>query len=163
MPFVYNSHSAAVATNFATSGSGNTEIDHSFLKAGSSRTAYLNAVYAGGKANAATSISGIAYRLKKWTSTSSAGGTSITPTPRDDGMQAATATVGAASAGVTSGTGGPLYIGGFTSGISGPGSWVAPNVDSPCVLGAGTTKSIDLFSASATASLNFEFNFEHME
>lgn len=161
MPFVYSSQSAQIATNFATSGTANTEVDQFFLKPGS-RNIGVQGLYVGGKGAGLTSISGIAYRFKKWTTTASTGG-ALTPTPRDPGMQAAKATSGAASAGVTPGTGGPTYIGGCVSGAAGPGGWVAPNTDSLIVLEGSATQSIDLFSASGTISLNFEFAVEHVE
>jgi len=158
--FVYSENSAVVATNFATSGTANTEVDQFFVKY-VSRTVYLQAMYVGGKGAGLTAISGIAYRVKAFRTTASSGGTAITPTVKDPGANAATALAGAASGGVTSGTG-PLYVGGCVSGAAGPGGWVAPNQDSMPV-SAATTQSLDLFSSSGTLSLNFEFNVEHVE
>lgn len=162
MPFVYGSMTAVVATNFSTSGTPNTEVDHLFVKPGTRNIGILG-LYVGGKGAGLTAISGIAYRMKKWTTTSSAAGTAITPTPRDPGAQACKATAAGASGGVTSGTGGPLYIGGCVSGAAGPGGWVAPNPDAMPTLEGSANQSIDLFSASATASLSFEATIEHVE
>jgi len=165
MPFVYSSQNAQVASGtqgFQTSATANTEVDQFFLKPGT-RNIAVNACYTGGKGAGLTAISGIAYRFKKWTTTASSAGTPVTPTPRDPGMQAAKATAGGASAGVTSGTGGPTYLGGFVSGAAGPGGWVAPNPDSTMVLEGSATMSIDLFSTSGTASLFFDFVVEHIE
>lgn len=161
MPFVYSSQSAQIATNFTTSGTINTEVDQFWLKPGT-RNAGIQGLYVGGKGAGLTSISGIAYRFKKWTTTAAAGGP-LTPTPRDPGQQACKATTGAVSAGVTAGTGGPTYVGGCVSGAAGPGGWVAPNPDSLIVLEGSATQSIDLWSASGTISLNFEFVIEHVE
>jgi len=162
MPFVYNFQSAVVAENFATSATPNTQVDHSFIDPGT-RNAGLQALYVGGKGAGLTAISGVAYRIKKWTTTAAAGGTAVTIVPRDIGMQAAKATCGAASAGVTAGTGGPSYLGGCVSGAAGPGGWVAPNPDSIMWLEGSDAKSIDLWSSSPTASLNFEFIQEVVE
>jgi len=163
MPFVYNSQSAVLgAGSLATSGSANTEIEHSFHKPGT-RNIGIQALYVGGKGAGLTALSGIAYRMIKWTTTSAAGGTSVTPTPRDVGMQAAKATAAMSSAGVTAGTGGPLFLGGCVSGAAGPGGWVAPNPDSLPTLEGSDNKSIGVRSASGTASLNFELNIEHVE
>lgn len=163
MPFVYYVGTEIVATNFSTSGSANTEVDHMFVKPGTGRALAVLGLYVGGKASAATSISGISYRLKRWNTTSAAGGTAVTPTLRDSTAPAATFTAGAASAGVTSGTGGPDYVGGCISGAAGPGGWVAPNPDAMIVLNAGATKSIDLFSASADTGKSFEARLEVQE
>jgi hypothetical protein len=163
MPFVYASVSAVVASYFTTSGTANTEVDHAFLKPGT-RNIVVNACYTGGKGAGLTAISGIAYRFKKWTTTASSGGTSLAPAARDPGMQAVKATSGAATgAGVTSGTGGPVYLLAFVSGAAGPGGWVAPNPDSGMVLEGSATQSIDLFTASGSTALNFEFSIEHIE
>src|SRR6266487_4668728 len=143
MPFVYSSQSAQIATNFTTSGTANTEVDQFWLKPGT-RNIGLQGLYVGGKGAGLTAISGIAYRFKKWTTTAASGG-GFTATPRDIGMQAAKATVGAVDAGVTTGTGGPIYVGGCVSGAAGPGGWVAPNVDSLIVLEGSATQSVDLF------------------
>lgn len=162
MPFVYHIDTAVVATNFATSGTANTEVDQLFVKPGTRNIAVIG-LYVGGKGAGLTAISGIAYRLKKYTTTAASAGTAITPTPRDPGAQASKCTSGAASAGVTVGTGGPLYVGGCISGAAGPGGWVAPNPDAVIVLEGGANQSVDLFSASGTISLNFEAKLEVQE
>ncbi len=161
MPFVYSSMSAQIATNFATSGTANTEVDQYFLKPGT-RNATIIGLYVGGKGAGLTAISGIAYRMKKWPTTASSGG-ALTPAPRDIGAQAAKATAGAASAGVTPGTGTVVFLGGCISGAAGPGGWVAPNPDAGMALEGSATQSIDLYSASGSTALNFEFTVEHME
>lgn len=160
--FVYVSDTVSVAQNFATSGSANTDVDQVFIKPGT-RTIGILSLWAGGKASGATTLAGIAYRLKKWTTTASSAGTAIVPTPKDPGAQACKATAGGASAGVTSGTGGPTLLGGCVGGVGGGASWVAPNEDSCPKLEGSATQSIDLFSASAATGLNFEAKIEHTE
>jgi hypothetical protein len=163
MPFVYTVDTVAVAENFVTSAAANTLIDHLFAapKTGAAGTAVRNitvlSLIVGGKGAALTSITGIGYRLKKWTTTASAGGTAIVPAPRDPGAQASLFTAGGASAGVTSGTGGPTLLGGCTSGAAGPGGWVAENPDAAHVIQGNATQSIDLFTSQAgTVAMNFE-------
>lgn len=161
--FVYNSQSAVVSTNFTTSGTANTEVDHCFLKPGT-RNLGVQSLTVGGKGAGLTSLSGIAYRLKKYPTTASSGGTAVTPSPKDVGMQAAKATCGmSASAGVTAGTGTAVFLGGCYSGAAGPGAWAALNPDSLPTLEGSDNKSIDLYTSSGTISLNFEFNLEHVE
>jgi len=156
MPMVYSS-SLATAGNLTTNGSANTETDAWFLKAGV-RNAALQAVYVIGKGAGLTAISGIAFRIIKFT-TASTGGTGITPTPKDPGMQAAKAT--AASRPTAGSTRVNRIV--FGCGAAGPGGWVTPNPDSVELLEGGGGLSIDMMDISGTISLNYEFSFEHVE
>lgn len=156
MPFVYGLQSKMVAETFSTSGTPNTAIDASFIKPGSSRVVALLALRVQGRGAGLTSLSGIAFRIEQWTTTAGAGGTATTPAPVDNRAPAAVATSGMASAGVTDGTGGPNYVGGCGCGASGPGGWVAPNLDSPPTLDGGANKSINVFVSSGTASMAYE-------
>ena len=157
MPMVYT---VALATeaNVATNATPNTENETFFVKAGV-RNAALQAMYVIGKGAGLTAISGIVFRIIKW-GTASTGGTSITPAPRDPGMQAAKQTAASApSAGSTRTNAGPI----FGCGAAGPGGWVAPNPDSVVELEGGGAASIDALNASGTASLNFEWSAETIE
>lgn len=161
MPMVYSVVPGALQTTNATP---NTENDCLFIAAGSAgRTVGLLGLYVHGKGAALTAISGITFRIKKWTTTASSGGTGITPTPKDVGFQAAKHTAGYAVAAVTSGTGGPTLLGSIGCGAAGPGGWTAPNPDAVAVIEAGSADSIDVFCASGTASLNFEQFAETVE
>lgn len=167
MPFVYEISSKSVAENYTTSGSANTEIDAAFVKPGATRASAIQAVRVQGKGGGLTALSGLAFRLKQWTSTASSAGTAITPAPKDNRAPAAVTTAAAGTSGgtaaVTSGTGGPNIVGGCGCGATGPGGWVAANPDSLITLDGGAAKSTDLFSASATASLSYEFGIEVAE
>lgn len=163
MPFVYNLSSKAVADNFTTSGTTNTEVDQFFLKPGASRAVAFIALRVQGKANGATTLNGLAFRLKVYPTTASSGGTAMTPNPVDNRAPAAVATAGGASAGVTSGTGTPAIVGGCGCSGSGAGGWTAPNPDAGIVLDGGATKSMDLFSSAQGTSLPFEFFSEIQE
>lgn len=155
MPMIYGVVPGAVQT---TNGTPNTENDCLFVRPGATRNSFLQSVLAIGRAAAQTSISGLVFRIKKWTTTASSGGTAITPSPRDTGMQAAKATAGYGATTVTSGTGGPSLQQAFGCGKAGPGGWTAENADSVIVLEANDNKSIDVFSASGEASQNFELS-----
>jgi hypothetical protein len=167
MPFIYNLQSKMQAENFQTSGSTNTEIDAAFIRPGASRVVALIALRVQGKAAGLTALSGIAVRIKQWTTTASSGGTAVTPNPVDNLAPACVATAGMGTGGgtsaVTSGTGGPNLVGGCGMGASGPGAWTAPNPDGAIVLDGGAAKSTDLFSSSGTASLNYEFQEDIQE
>lgn len=158
--FVYAVVPGALQT---TNGTANTENDCFFIKPGSTRNVSLQALFVHGKAAGLTAISGITFRLKKWTTTSSSAGTAITPSPNDIGMQAAKHTAAYSATTVTSGTGGPTLLGSIGCGAAGPGGWTAVNADSVKTLEAGDNKSIDVFNTAGTVSLNFEMQAETIE
>jgi len=153
MPMVYTISLATAGNSTATTS----ETDTFFIKAGA-RNAALQAVYLIGKGAGLTAISGIAMRIIKW-ATASTAGTAIVPTPKDPGMQAAKATSASAP---TSGSTRTQHVV-FGCGAAGPGGWVAPNPDSVILLEGGGAFSIDGMSFSGTASLNFEWSAEFVE
>jgi hypothetical protein len=156
VPMVYTL-SPGTAGNTATNSSANTENETFFMKAGV-RNAALQAMYVQGKAAGLTSISGIIHRIIKW-ATASTGGSSITPTPKDPGMQTAKQTAASAPTAGTTRTNHVI----FGCGAAGPGGWVAPNPDSVILLEGGGNPSIDALNASGTASMNFEWSAETVE
>lgn len=157
MPMVY-SLSLATAGNLTTNGSANTETETFFAKPGATRSLYLQSVYAIGKGAGLSVISGIAFRIIRW-GTASTAGTGITPTPKDPGMQAATAT--AASRPTSGSTRTNRIV--FGCGAAGPGGWIAPNQDSMEVVAAANAASISMMDVSGTVSLAFEFSAEIQE
>lgn len=153
MPMIYTL-SLATAGNSTTNGSANTETDRWFVKAGV-RNAFLQAIYLIGKGAGLTAISGIAQRIIKW-ATASTGGTGITPTPKDPGMQASKQTAASAPASGSTRTQ-HMVVG---CGAAGPGGWVAPNPDSVVLLEGGGAFSIDAMDISGTVSLAYEWSIE---
>jgi hypothetical protein len=161
VPFIYG---VSPGVNFTTSGVANTEIDALFIRPGTGRAVNLISAQVQGKGANLTSLSGIMQRVKKWTTTASSGGTAITPSPRDPGAQAAKATAGQASAGVTSGTGGPVLQLAFGCSGSGPGSWSwLNNQDVAVTLEASADQSIDLFGISGAVSMVYEVSCDILE
>jgi hypothetical protein len=153
-----------LATN-ATPLTTNDQLAH---RAGATRNLGLQALYVQGRGAALTAISGISFRVERWTTAGSTigTGTAITPAPRDPGMQAAKATCFAPAtqaAITTNGAGGPNLQLAIGCGAAGPGGWVAPNPDSVHVLEAASTMSLDVFCASGTASLLYEVSSEIVE
>ncbi len=167
MPFVYNVSSKTLGENITTSATPNTGIDHMFVKPGATRAFAILALRVQGKGAQLTSLSGIIFRFSQWFTTAASAGTSLAPTPVDFRAPAAVFTSSGGTSGgtaaVTAGTGGPTVIGGCGCGASGPGGWVAPNPDAGLVLDGGANKSVDVFSASGTASMNFEYMEEVQE
>jgi hypothetical protein len=155
MPLFYTDVPGATQTTNATPGTAN---DCFFIAPGSARTVWLNAIYPVGRGANLTNISGISYRLEKWTSTASSGGTAVTPSPNDPRYSAATHTAGYSASTVTPGTGGPTLMLSIGSGTTSPGNWIAPTLDQGYSLNAAATQSLDIFSVSAAASLSFELS-----
>lgn len=160
MPMVYSVVPGATQTTNAT---GNTANDCFFVKPGTTRNVAIQAFYVRGHANALNTITGIGFRLEKWTTTASSAGTSITPFQKDPGMQNPKATAAYSNTTVTSGTGGPSLALAFGCSASGPGGWTAPNLDSLHVAEANAAHSFDIFNISAAASMVFELSAEIVE
>src|SRR5262249_49443343 len=137
------------------------------IKPGASRAVGLLTLRIQGKAPGLTAISGIAIRIRRWEATGSSGGTSMTGGPVDKRAPAAVATTGAGTGGgvhaVTSGRTAAVLVGGCGCAAGGPGGWAAINPDAPPTLDGGATMSMDLFSSSGTASLNYEWWGEFSE
>lgn len=160
MPCYYSVVPGATQT---TNGTGGTENDAFFVKPGATREVYVCGVFPAGKANAATTISGITYRLKKWTSTASSAGTSITPSPKNTGFRASIHTAAYSATTLTSGTGGPTLLMSLGSGTSTPGPWFTDNLDRAYDIDAAATQSIDIFNSSPAASQVFEVSVDTAE
>jgi hypothetical protein len=149
--------SLATPGNLTTNGVANTETATFGVNSGV-RNVALQAMYAIGKAAGLTAISGIAFRILRW-GTGSTAGTAITPTPKDSGMAASAA---AAASRPTVGTTRTNRVV-FGCGAAGPGGWVAPNPDSVELIPGGGAESIDAMDVSGTISLNFEWSAEIVE
>lgn len=160
MPLFYTDVPGAIQT---TNAAANTANDCFFVKPGATRTVWVKAIYPEGRGATLTAISGISYRLEKWFTTASSGGTGITPSPNDPGYQAAKHTAGFSATTVTSGTGGPTLMLSIGSGTTSPGNWIAPTLDEAYSLEAAATQSLDIFNISGATSLNFELSVGTVE
>jgi len=158
--FVYNVSNAAIIT---TNAVVNTLNDFAFLRPGAaSRSARMVKIDLIGRGGSLTSISGIGVRINKWTTTASSA-SAVTPTPVDEIAPASQATAGMSATIVTSGTGGPTFLGTCGCGAAGPGGWVARDQDDGYELSAGDNRSVDLNDISATVSLTFECTYSFTE
>jgi hypothetical protein len=155
MPCYYTIMPGALQTTNATP---NTENDSLFVTPGSAKGAWVRMLKIAGRMGGATSLSAITARVKKWTTTASSAGTSITPAPDEVGFQAAKAAAGYSATAVTSGTGGPTLLGLLSCGVTSADYWQAPqtSLDDAYGLEPAATKSIDCFVSSPTASQNYE-------
>ena len=157
MPFVYGT---ARHVNDTTSGTANTEVDHLRTLTGATRAASVTGIYVLGKGAGLTAISGIVVRVRRF-ATASTVGTAITPAPKDPTAPAAILTAFTLP---TAGATATQQLA-FGCGAAGPGGWVARDRDSEILLvaGGGANGNLDLFSASGTVSLSFEYALEHLE
>jgi hypothetical protein len=156
----YNVAPGAVQTTNATPNTAN---DCLFIAPGALRGFGISAIYPVGRGANLTNISGISYRLQKWITTASSGGTAITPTPKEAGYSAASETAGFSAATVVSGTGGPTLLMSIGSGTTSPGNWQARTYDECPRLYAGETKSCDIFCVASAVSLSFEQSIDTFE
>ncbi|MGH7747709.1 MAG: hypothetical protein ACREQ5_23565, partial [Candidatus Dormibacteria bacterium] len=74
MSFAYTTATKAVADTFVTSATPATEVDALFIKPGT-RNVWVTLLQVLGRGAGLTSLSGIAFRLKRWTTTASSAGT----------------------------------------------------------------------------------------
>lgn len=155
MPFVY-SVVPTVAT-FLSTGATNTENPNIALRQ-AVRGFDLKAIFVCGKGAAQTTLNGIAWRVRRWT-TAGSGGTAITPQPRRIGPTASTTAASSESA-ITPGTVSGAYQLAFGCGGTSPGGWVAPDVDSKIHVEGGSADELNINSMSTTATLPVEVSAE---
>ena len=159
LPFAY-SLVPTVATFLTTSGSANTELPNMAIRQ-ATRGVDVTAIWAAGRGSALTTISGIAFRVRRWT-TAGSGGTSITPQPRRIGTTASTTATSSETA-ITAGTVSGAYQVAFGCGAAGPGGWTARDGDYAMHLEGGSSDEFDINSISTTTSLNIELSAEIAE
>lgn len=146
-----------VATFLTTSGSANTELPNMAIRQ-ATRGFDVLSFYVQGRGSALTTLSGIAFRVRRWT-TVGTGGTAITPAPRRIGTTAATTAASSESA-ITAGTVSGAYQLAFGCGATGPGGWTAVNEDARLHVEGGSSDEFNVNSISTTTSLNLELSAE---
>lgn len=149
MPFVY-AVEGAPATPYATHATPNTE-DPTLVLRQATRGVDLQAIYVLGRGAALTAITGIGYRVRRWT-TAGSGGTAITPAPRRIGTTATTTAADKVTT-ITAGTVSGAYQLSFGCGAAGPGGWVARDADSAIHLEGGGSDELDINSVAGVASM----------
>lgn len=156
--FAYND-SLATAGNLSTNATAPTETETFFLKPGTTRSLYLAAIQFGGKGAAVTTLSGLALRVIKY-ATASTAGTSLASVAKDGSSPATTITSGSRpTSGATRTNCGPI----ISCGATGSNQWMAINPDHMISLAASNAGSISAMDTGGSASMPFEFNLEHQE
>lgn len=166
MPFVYGVVSLP-ATPFTTHATPNTEDPTIVLRnPATTRGFSLQSIFVLGRAAAATTISGIGYKVRRWT-TAGSGGTTVTPAPRQlSGAGAATAAVNVAvdkASAITAGTVSGAYQCSFGCGKAGPGGWVARDADSVVTVEGNSGDELDINSVAGEALLLHDVSCEISE
>lgn len=156
MPFAYGIV-PTVATFLTTSGSANTELPNMAIR-GAARGVTLTTILATGRGSLLTTISGIAFRVRRWT-TAGSGGTAVVLQPRWLGTTPTTTAASSESA-ITAGTVSGAYQIAFGCSAGGPGGWTARNQDYGAHLEGGSNDEFDINSISTTTSLNIELSAE---
>lgn len=149
MPFVYGVEGAP-ATPYATHATPNTE-DPTLVIRQATRGVDVNSIFVHGRGAALTAITGIGYRVRRWT-TAGSGGTAVVPSPRRIGSTAASTAADKVSA-ITAGTVSGAYQVGFGCGAAGPGGWVARDGDSALHLEGGGADELDINSVSGVTAM----------
>ena len=159
MPFVY-AVEGAPATPYATHATPNTE-DPTLVLRQATRGVSLMGLYVQGRGAALTAITGIGYRVRRWT-TAGTGGTAITPNPRRVGTTAATTAADKVTA-ITPGTVSGAYQLAIGCGAAGPGGWVARDDDSAVHVEGGGSDELNINSVCGVASMLHHVSAEIQE
>lgn len=159
MPFCY-SVVPVPATPLTTHATPNTENPNLVLRQ-NVRGFDLSAIFACGRMAASSTISGISFRVRRWT-TAGSGGTAVTPQPRRLGTTAST-TAADSSAAITPGTVSGAYQLSFGCGGSTPGGWAARDTDAMVHVEGGSSDELNINSVAGVASLNVELSAEILE
>lgn len=157
MPFVYSVDAGVTYTTHATPS---TE-DPTIVLRQATRGFDLQGIYVLGRGAGLTAISGIGYRVRRWT-TAGTGGTAVTPAPRRIGTTASTTAADKQTA-ITAGTVSGAYQVSFGCGAAGPGGWVARDADSCIHVEGGGSDELNINSISGTASLSHQVSCEIAE
>lgn len=149
MPFGYGVEGAP-ATPYASHATPNTE-DPTLVLRQAVRGFDIVSLYVHGRGAALTTITGLGFRLRRWT-TAGSGGTAITPAPRRIGTTASTTAADKVSA-ITPGTVSGAYQLSFGCGAAGPGGWTARDADMAIHVEGGGADEIDINSVSGVTAM----------
>lgn len=159
MPFCYGVEGAP-ATPYATHATPNTE-DPTLVLRQATRGFDLQSILVSGRAAALTVLTGIAYRVRRWT-TAGSGGTAITPSPRRIGTTASTTAADKVTA-ITPGTVSGAYQTAFGCGASTGGGWYAANEDSRMLVEGGSADELSINSVCGVTAMLHHVSAEILE
>jgi hypothetical protein len=137
------------ATPLVGHATPNTENENLALRGGA-RNSDLVAVTVGGRAAAATTLSGLEFRVRRWTTVGS-GGTSVPANPARVG-DTPVGTVFDSESAITPGTVSGVYQLNIFCGAAGPGGWVARDPDAYICIEGGSNDELAFYSVCGVAS-----------
>jgi hypothetical protein len=159
MPFLY-AVEGAPATPYATHATPNSE-DPTLVLRQATRGFDMQSVLVHGRGAALTALTGIGYRVRRWT-TAGSGGAAITPSPRRVGTTASTTAADKVTA-ITPGTVSGAYQLAIGCGAAGPGGWIATNADSMIHVEGGSSDELNINSVCGVASMLHHVSCEIQE
>lgn len=139
----------APATPLTGHATPNSENPNLVLRGGA-RNSDLVSLTVGGRAAAATTLSGIEFRVRRWT-TAGTGGTSVPAAPTRVG-DTPVGTVFDSESAITPGTVSGAYQLSVFCGAAGPGGWVARDPDAYICIEGGSNDELDINSVCGVAS-----------
>lgn len=160
MPFVYAIAQGTPGTPLQSNTTPNTETSNMQIRQ-TTRGVDVNSIYVTGRGAALTTITGLSFIVRRWT-TVGTGGTASAISPRRIGTTASTTAFDSASA-ITQGTVSGAIQAHFGCGASGPGGWVARDADSAMHLEGGSSDDFDIVSLTGVASMLFSMSAEIAE
>jgi len=159
MPFLYGVDGMP-ATAYATHATPNTE-DPSLCLRQAVRNFDLISLFVHGRGAALTAITGIGFRVRRWTTVGS-GGTAVVPNPRRIGTTASTVGADKVSA-LTQGTVSGAVQVAIGCGAAGPGGWVAVNPDAYITVEAGSADELAIDSVCGVTAMPHHVSAEIQE
>jgi hypothetical protein len=159
MPFAYGVVSSP-ATPFTSHATPNTE-DPVLVLRQAVRGFDVSAIAVAGRAAAGATLTGIGFKVRRWTTVGTGGG-AITPVPRRIGTTASTTAADKGSA-ITPGTVSGAYQASFGCGSSSPGGWMARDADAMIHVEGGGADELDINSVSGVASMLLDVAAEILE
>jgi hypothetical protein len=161
MPFV-TGYDGATGAGYTTHATPSTE-DPTIVLRQVTKGVGLQSITASGRAAAGTTLTGLAFRVRRWT-TAGTGGTAITPGPTYRENPTPATTVVDKAAAITAGTVSGAYQGcAFGCGSSTMGSWSALNADSMPHLDGGSGDEFDINSLSGVTVMPFMLSITTVE
>lgn len=159
MGFIYDVSHDGTNKFLQTSGSADTELPNMALRQ-ATRNFSLNAARVQGRGAGLTTLTGIVFLVRRWT-TAGSGGTAATPAPRRIGTTAATTASTSVDASITAGTVSGAVQAMFGCGAAGPGGFVARDDDSKILVEAGSADELNINSTQGGGSaLKFSMDAE---
>jgi hypothetical protein len=160
MAFVYSINKDTEAA-YTTHATPNTD-DPTIVLRQTARNCDLQAIYVLGRGTSLTAITGIGYRVRRWTTVGTGGTAIANVSPRRIGTVASTVVVDKASA-ITPGTVSGAVQVSFGCGAAGPGGWVARDEDSKITMEAGSADELNINSVAGVTAMSHQVSAEIAE